>query len=78
MAKQLTSQDETDEEDSSNRDIKATLSLKQVDDILDKELDFFVWPRTLHFLKRFHIDTEFLHTNPDVWIGNQHYLKAKS
>ena len=57
MAKKLTSQEENDEKDSNNSDVKGTLSRKQVDEILNKELDFFVSPQTLHFFKRFHIDT---------------------
>lgn len=66
-----------EEQNYDDRDVKAKLSLEQVDDLLDKELDFFVSHQTLNFFKRFEIDTEFLNTDPDVWCENSHYLKAK-
>lgn len=66
-----------DEKTCDNRDVKAKLSLHQVDNLLDKDIDFFVSHRTLNFFKRFEIDTEFLNTDPDVWCENSNYLKAK-
>lgn len=79
MVKQLKSNVENDSEEnnSEDRDVKAKLSFQEVDNILDKEIDYFVSSRTLNFFKRFEINTDFLNTDPDEWCKNQHYLRAK-
>lgn len=77
MVKQLKSNVENDEDNSEDRDIKAKLSFQEVDNLLDKEVDYFVSSRTINFFKRFEINTDFLNTDPDIWCKNQHYLRAK-
>ena len=51
---------ENDDDFDDNRGVKATLSLEQVDNLLDIEVDFFVSCRNLNFFEKFGINTEFL------------------
>lgn len=69
---------QVEEEECNERDvIKVKLSLQEVDELVDKDIDYFVSPQTVNFFKRFKIDTDFLNTDPDVWCKNENYLKAQ-
>lgn len=75
MASKLTAYDK-DYDHGEDRDVKAVLTKEQINNILDKDLDFFVTPATLRFFERFKIDTDFLMTDPDEWQRNENFVRA--
>lgn len=58
----LTLNDKTDD-NCDNKDFKARVSLQEVDNLLNKKIDFF-FPQTLNFFMRFEIDINFLNADP--------------
>ena len=59
------------------RIIKAQIDVASDPFIFDKDVDFFISLQTLNFFKRFNISTDFLHSDPDVWFENEHFLKGQ-
>ena len=51
MVKRMITQLDTDEEDCEKREIKPTIGFKEVDQLVDKEIDHFVLPQTIIFFK---------------------------
>lgn len=50
--------------------------LQNIDDLMDKEIDFFVSPQSMNFFDRFQLKTGFLAIHPSEWVGNQSYKDA--
>ncbi|XP_015591291.1 uncharacterized protein LOC107265901 [Cephus cinctus] len=49
------------------------INLKDIVGYCDKQIEHFVSPQTLNFLRRFGIDEEFLKLDPSVWSQNESY-----
>ncbi|ESO02978.1 hypothetical protein HELRODRAFT_173812 [Helobdella robusta] len=77
MATKLISQANEDEELDDYCDMKPLIKLNEVSEILDKNVDHFISSQSINFLKRFNINDQFLHTNPELWSNNEEYLKSK-
>lgn len=50
----------------------------KVDDILNKEIDFFVNAESMNFFKRFKLVTNFLKIQPSEWINDESFLAAQA
>lgn len=66
--------DEEDDEDPSKRFV---VNPKDVEEIVSKDLSFFVTHNTLIFFGRFDIDTNFLHHDPSVWHQREDFKHGK-
>lgn len=49
---------------------------KNINDLLNNDIDFFVTPESIKFFKRFELQTEFLQIHPSEWAENESYKTA--
>lgn len=51
-------------------------NIKDIEEFLDKEMDFFINSGSVEFFERYGIDTEFLNLDPLVWNQNKNFQKG--
>lgn len=55
---------------------KLSVSFKDADSWIKKEISEFITPQSLEFFKRFEIDTEFLKSDPSLWTADENYKRG--
>ena len=75
MAMKLISLEDEGEELDDYCNMKPSIKLNEVPEILEKDVDHFISPQSINFFKRFKISTEFLHINTELWNNNEDYFE---
>lgn len=52
-------------------------SVKQLENLASKEIDFFINNHSMNFFKRFGLNIEFLDQDCEIWKGNRSYQESR-
>lgn len=63
--------------DTINLEKRLCIKFNEIPNLINKNIETFIWNKTLIFFIRFNINFNFIETSPSTWESNEKYKRGK-